>query len=138
MVAISLVLKYSTLSDGFTLNWSMFSYIYENLKIDVPYLEYYVFVFLLGALFTVFYMVPICQSISGFSSEVKKLITNFYKCDFPDVKIKTENGEIKGQLKDILNKSMVTLSEDNTLKMIQWDKIETIEICPRNETSISE
>jgi hypothetical protein len=42
---------------------------------------------------------------SCLTTSIMKSITNFYKCDFPYIKIKTESGEVKGQLKDIQNKS---------------------------------
>jgi len=61
------------------------------------------------------------------SSEINQLITKYFMYDFPEVKIITENGEVKGQLRDILNKSIVTVSEKDKIKAISWDKIEIIE-----------
>ncbi|WP_410509898.1 hypothetical protein RSJ42_07150 [Methanosarcina hadiensis] len=68
-----------------------------------------------------------------FNESVIRSITNLYKYDFPYVKIKTENGEVKGQFRGILDKYLVTLSENNILKIVRWDKIETMEIIPRNK-----
>ncbi|HEY5534890.1 MAG TPA: hypothetical protein VIL99_08165 [Ignavibacteria bacterium] len=58
----------------------------------------------------------------------ESLIADFYKYDFPEVKIITEHGEIKGQLRDIQNKSQVILIENGIMKTVPWNKIEIMEV----------
>jgi hypothetical protein len=57
-----------------------------------------------------------------------KLITDLYSIKFPFICIKTEFGETEGQIKELLNKHVVTLVENNELKIIQWEKIDIMEI----------
>ncbi|MCO5383201.1 MAG: hypothetical protein NHB15_14925 [Methanosarcina barkeri] len=122
------LIKYSIITDDFLFNWTTFVGIYESLKTNVPYLKYYAVIFFMGTGISFLYISMVYQSITWFSSEVKKLIANFYKYDFPEVKIITEYGEIKGQLRDIHNKSQVTLIENGIMKTVQWDKIEIMEV----------
>ena len=122
------LIDFSIIPKDFSFNWTAFVGIYDNLKTSVPYLNYYIFVFLMGAAISFVYITVVYQSITWFSSRVKQLIADFYKYDFPYVKIITENGEIKGQLRDIQNKSLVTLIENGIMKTVPWDKIEIMEV----------
>jgi len=47
---------------------------------------------------------------------------------FPYIRLKTERGEVVGQLNDAKNKSMIILNENGVFKAIPWDQIKTIEI----------
>jgi hypothetical protein len=69
----------------------------------------------------------IYKIISNMSNDAIEAIINFYKFDFPYVKIKTELGEVSGQLNDIQNKFLVTLSEKKVLKIIPWNKVVILE-----------
>lgn len=61
--------------------------------------------------------------IKPFSIKAIEEITRYYKFKLPYVKIKTESEKVKGLLKDIRDKSLVTVSENNGLKIVPWDKI---------------
>jgi hypothetical protein len=126
------LIKYSIITDDFSFNWITFVGIYESLKTSVPYLKYYMIVFFCGVYISFLYILVVYQSITLFSNRVKKMIANFYKHDFPEVKIITEYGEIKGKLRDIQNKSQVTLIENGIMKTVQWNKIEIMEVGKKN------
>lgn len=122
------LIMFSIIPNDFSFNWIIFVGICEKLKTSVPYLNYYIFVFFMGAAISFLHMTMVYQSITWFSSSVKQLIADFYKYEFPEVKIITEHGEIKGQLRDVQNKSQVTLIENGIMKTVSWDKIEIMEV----------
>jgi len=88
----------------------------------------YVIFQMIVAVFSYVFILVFMYENSEFSASIMKLTKNFYKCDFPYMKIKTESGEVKGQLSDIRNKSLVTLSEKNVFGVVPWDKIEIMEV----------
>lgn len=124
---LGMFIKFSIFPDNFSFNWVTFTNIYASLETAVAYLKYYEIIFLIGIFLSLINIIMIYNSIRWFSTEVKRLITNFFKYDFPEVKITTENNEIKGKLNDVLSKTLVTVSEKNMIKMVPWDKIETME-----------
>jgi len=126
-------IKFSIFPSNFSFNWITFTNIYRNLETTVIYFKYYGVVFFISAFISLVNIIIIYNSIKWFSSEVKRLITNHFKYDFPEVKITTENNEIKGKLDDILNKTLVTVSEKGTIKIVPWDKIETMEASKINK-----
>jgi hypothetical protein len=104
------------------------------LKANVPYLLHHTIAHILGMMLNLILIWEMYQRSRNFSNNVIKSITDFYNCNFPYVKIKTGNGEIEGQLIDIVqNKSLVTLGDKNILKTAPWDKIETMEVSPITE-----
>ena len=105
----------------------------ETLKTNVSYPEIHFLIHLFAFATCVFIIIDSYYNITNISNKVIKAITNFYICDFPDIKITTNHGETKGKLKDIKNKSFVTLSENNVLKTVKWNKIEIMEIKNRNK-----
>jgi hypothetical protein len=124
---LGMFLKFSIFPDNFSFNWITFVNIYTSLEIDVIYFKYYEIIFFIGVFLSLINIIMVYSSVRWFSYEVKRLITNFFKYDFPEVKITTENNEIKGKLNDVLSKTLVTVSEKNMIKMVPWDKIETME-----------
>lgn len=119
----------SIIDNNLSFNRTRFDLMYAYLLYPVVH----VIVYMLGFLGSIALIVASCYITKRFSEKVIKSITNFYKYDFPYIKIKTESGEIKGQLRGILDKYLVTLSENNILKIAQWDKIETMEISQKNK-----
>lgn len=92
LATFGMFIKYSIVPNDFSFSWSTFSSIYTNLENDVLYLRYYIIIFFFGVILSLFTIIIVYQSIKWFSSEVKILITNYFKYDFPEVKIITENG----------------------------------------------
>jgi len=95
--------------------------------------EVHLIVYMFGFLISLFFILIVYVTAKHFKEAVIRSIADFYKYDFPYAKIKTESGEIQGQLRDILDKYLVTLSDNDILKIVQWDKIETMEISPKNK-----
>ena|GEM_PF-1569452 len=133
IATLAMFIKFSIFPSNFSFNWITFTNIYRNLETTVIYFKYYGVVFFISAFISLVNIIIIYNSIKWFSSEVKRLITNHFKYDFPEVKITTENNEIKGKLDDILNKTLVTVSEKGTIKIVPWDKIETMEASKINK-----
>lgn len=119
----------SIIDNNLSFNRARFDLIYTHLL----YPGVHVITYILGFSVSLVLIVVSYFFAKWFSESVIRSITNFYKYDFPYVKIKTETGEIKGQFRGILDKYLVTLSENNILKIVQWDKIETMEISPKNK-----
>ncbi|MCC4767008.1 hypothetical protein FXW07_10365 [Methanosarcina sp. DH1] len=119
----------SIIDNNFSLNRARFDILYTNLL----YPEFHVIVYIVGFLVS-FVLIVISYSVAKlYNDQVMKSITNFYKYDFPYIKIKTESGEIKGQLRDIRNNSLVTLSDKGELKIVAWDKIQIMEASNPNK-----
>jgi hypothetical protein len=59
-----------------------------------------------------------------FSKYIIDPIKNYHQCKFPCIKVTTQFGEIKGQLKDIQNRTFTVFSEKNMLSILPWDKVE--------------
>lgn len=119
----------SIIDNNLSFNRARFDLIYTHLL----YPGVHVIAYILGFSVSLAFIVVSYFFAKWFNESVIRSITNFYKYDFPYVKIKTETGEIKGQFRGILDKYLVTLSENNILKIVQWDKIETMEISPKNK-----
>ena len=114
---------------------------FDRMEYDFAYAhllhpEVHFIVYMFGFLISFFFILRLYVNAKQFKEAVISSITDFYKYDFPYVKIKTESGELNGQLRDILDKRLVTLSDNNILKIVQWDKIETMEISPKNKKEI--
>lgn len=105
--------------------------LYTTLKTNLPYFWLHVIVHITEIILSLVLVWEMCQRGNNFSDSVIKSTTDFYNCKFPYIKIKTRNGEIEGQLMDIVqNESLVTLKDKNILKIVPWDKIETMEVSP--------
>lgn len=127
LATLGMFYKFSIFPDSFSFNLITFINIYTSLETDVVYLNLYEIIFFVGVFLCLINIILVYTWIIWFSYEVKRLITNFFRYDFPEVKITTENNEIKGKLNDVLSKTLVTVSEKNMIKMVPWDKIETME-----------
>lgn len=68
------------------------------------------------------------RCIIDFTFNFNKLIDYFYITKFPHILIKTDSGDILGQLYDFRNESIIMLKENEVFKAIPWDQIKTIEI----------
>jgi hypothetical protein len=130
----------STIDNNFSFNETIFDLIYA----DLLYSEFYVSAYLLGLLYlsgllaSFILIFVIYYFAKNFKKRAVKSITNSYKHNFPYVKIKTESGEVEGQLQDIINKNLVTLNKNNELKIVPWDKIQIMEATSNpNETEES-
>ncbi|MGI5944575.1 MAG: hypothetical protein ACOX7X_07480, partial [Methanosarcina flavescens] len=119
----------SIIDNNLSFNRERFDLVYKHLM----YLGVHVIAYIMGFSISLALIVVSYFFAKWFNESVIRSITNFYKHDLPYVKIKTETGEIKGQFRGILDKYLVTLSENNILKIVQWDKIETMEISPKNK-----
>jgi len=119
----------SVIDNNLSFNRARFDLVYTHLLSP----RIHVIAYILGFSISIALMVASYFFAKWFNESVIRSITDFYKYDFPYVNIKTETGEIKGQFRGILDKYIVTLNENNTLKIVQWDKIETMEISPKNK-----
>lgn len=128
LITVASFTRFSIITDDFAFNWITLVGVYESLKNNVSYFNFYMVVYCMGLFTTLLYSLDVNYSITTFSREVNGLIANSYRSDFPEVKIITEYGEVKGKLEDILNKHQVTLNENSTVKTMMWDKIEMMEI----------
>lgn len=120
--------KYAPIDDNYLLNWASFTNIYANLKIIRAYLSSQIsstdyVILIITSLACIMTLILLALQIRSSSKKYSDKITNFYKHDFPYIVIKTESGEIKGQLIDIENKSLISLRENNILNIVQWKKI---------------
>lgn len=102
--------------------------LYTSMKTNLSYLQYIEAAFSLGMISTISCFILIYALSVKFSNRVIEKITDFYQPSFPYIKLKTGNGNIEGSLKDIQNKSLITLSENNVLTIVPWDKIEIMEV----------
>ena len=66
--------------------------------------------------------------VLGWALSFNQLITDFYIADFPQIRIKTDGGEVIGQLNDAQNELMIILNENGIFKSMPWDQIKTMEI----------
>ncbi len=125
------LLRCSIISENLSFDLIHLNNLYTTLKTNVLYLSYHTIAHILGMMLSLVLIWEMYQKSRNFSNNVVNSVTDFYSCNFPYVKIKTGNGEIEGQLIDIVqNKSLVTLRDKNTLKTVPWDKIETMEVSP--------
>lgn len=135
IIGINITIHYTViyiLQNVFLFNWTGFADAYTYLATNTSYFTYYLLAYILGIVFYFMYTFVLYQLLTEFSEEIIKLITSFYKHDFPEVKITTENGDAKGKLTDIRDKTLVTLSEKTMITMIPWDKIEMMEANKKN------
>lgn len=134
ILSLGNLLLCSVIDNNSSFNRALFTDIHTNLEPNLLYPVFHLTMYLLGFTGSALFICWLyCVSIKPFSDRVMELITRYYRCDFPYVKIKTESGEIEGLLKDIRNRSLVTLSENNVLRIVPWDKIETMEAIQRNK-----
>lgn len=102
--------------------------LYTSMKTNLPYFQYIEALFVGGMLATILCFFFICTMSILISSRVTEKMADFYQQSFPYIKLKTGNGNIEGSLKDIQNKSLITLRDNNVLTIVPWDKIEIMEI----------
>lgn len=103
-------------------------YLYNSMRINLPYFQYIECVFICGMVNTIFSFIFLYAVSSRIFNYVIEEITDFYQPNFPYIKLKTGNGYIEGSLKDVQNKSLITLSKNNVLTIVPWDKIEIMEV----------
>jgi len=82
------------------------------------------------------YIDNLIKKINQFTKDVIDPITKYHQSNFPYVKIKTDSGEFKGQLKDIKNNSLSFLSDRNALTVLPWDTVKMMEACYQNECTV--
>ncbi|HEX3012732.1 MAG TPA: hypothetical protein VHO92_00465 [Methanobacterium sp.] len=131
LLVYSYLLTCSAIREDLSFDLVHLNNLYITLKTNVLYLLHHTIVHILGMMLNLILIWGMYQKSKDFSSSVIKSTTDFYNCNFPYIKIKTGNGEIEGQLIDLVqNKSLVTLRDKSTLKTVPWDKIETMEVSP--------
>lgn len=118
----------SIIDNNLSFNRTQFDLIYPHLL----YPEVHVIVYMIGFVASLTLIGISYYDAKQFKERIIMLLSDFYKYDFPYVKIKTESGEINGQLRGILDKYFVTLSENNNIKIVQWDKIVIMEAYQKN------
>ena len=109
-------------------SWNSLEKASKFINSRVENLDFYFLFYSILAIINFFFICLSWYIGTEYSNSIVKLIKNSYKYDFPYIKIKTESGEVKGQLTDIQNKSLVTLSEKNVYGVVPWDKIEIMEV----------
>jgi len=117
---------------GIVFGLNIIIFLYDQ-HTNVLYPGFDVIVYMLGFLVSFILIVRLYYFAKFFNDDVIRSILNVYKYGFPYIKIKTESGEVEGQLRDIINKSLVTLSDKNELKIVPWDKIQTMEASNPNK-----
>lgn len=110
----------------FSFSWNS-EYSYTYFVANIYYFICYGVAHLLGVIIYLGCVFALCYMITDLSDNIIKLITNSYDRDFPKVKITTENGETKARIADLRDKELITLSEENVVIMIPWNKIEILE-----------
>lgn len=118
--------EFSIITGDFSFNFSYFTVIYTNLSSNLMYPAFHIFMHLTGILASCTLIVLLYFITKVIAERVIELITRRYEYKFPYVKITTGNGETEGRLKDFRNKSLMSLSGKDELKIIPWDKIETM------------
>lgn len=124
----SYLFKYSLINENFSFNLAYFTDIYSNLHSNLMYPAFHVYMYLTGILASSVLIIGLYIITKRFAERIIELITRHYEYYFPYIKITTENGETEGRLKDIRNKSLITLGKKDELKIILWDKIEIMEV----------
>lgn len=134
-VDYALLLKHLVIDDNYLFNWMSFTNIYSNFNNfitcigpEIKNIFFIILTVIFSALLSLLTLKILASQIKSLSNLLINSITEFYKPDFPYIIIKTESGEIKGQLIDIQNKYLISLYENNILKMVPWKKIEIIEV----------
>lgn len=127
---IGALANFHSVDQKFSFGFSCFIDIWTNLKIQIPTYGAYLIIlmYLLGIFISVRGIILLYQTITSFSFNFKKKVKDFYIDKLPYIRIKTEFGDFSGQLNDIQNKSLLTLSEGEVLKAVPWDQIKVIEI----------
>lgn len=129
----SILRDYSIINGNLELNLGYFSNVYTNVIENIQFMNFHKWMYLfgggssLGLVFALYW-----DSLNLYNNDIK-LIMNSYKSNFPHIKIKTGSGEVEGQLQDVQNKYLVALNEKNVLKIIPWNKIETMEVNNKTE-----
>jgi hypothetical protein len=118
-------------------DFSFTLYYFENaitfMNVYIPNFNILMLIYVIVWTFSfIFIFLLYCLSTS-ITNELIESIKKFHKYEFPYARIKTDSGEVKGQLKDIHNKSLVTLNEKNVLSIVPWNKIETMEVININK-----
>jgi len=129
---------FSIIDKDFSFNWISFSKLWISLEENLRYIWVHKFLYVIGLFVSFMYILILYREITLFSKNAIEEINDFYKTDFPYVKIKTVSGEVEGQLKDIKNKNFVTLSKNNELKAVPWNNIQIMEAGNPNGTETIE
>lgn len=134
---IGALANFHSINQSFSFSITCFSDIWTNLKIQIPTIDVYfiILMYLLGIFISFRGIILLYQMIKSFSNNFKQKVTNFYIDKLPYILIKTECGDIHGQVTDIQNKSLITLSEDGVFKAVPWDQIKIMEVKKLEENS---
>lgn len=114
---------------GITLSWSSS----KDLLLLIFYVAFDVITFLGIISLGIHDIVNLTKKIRQFPNDVINPIKNYHQSKFPYIKIKTDFGEFKGQLKDIRTNSLSTINEKNIVSIFPWDTIKMMEACYQNE-----
>ena len=99
-------------------------------------IAFFVLIYLGIIVLCLHYTVDLIKKIKRFPTDVIEPITDYHQRHFPYMTLNTDLGTVKGQLKEIHNKSLVTLSEKNVLMIIPWDTVKMMEACYQNECTV--
>lgn len=127
---IGALANFHSTNQSFSFSFTCFSDIWANLKIQIPTVDAYfvILMYLLGIFISFRSIILLYQMIISFSINFKQRVTEFYIDKLPYILIKTEFGDLSGQVTDIQNKLLITLSEGGVLKAIPWEQIKIMEI----------
>lgn len=112
LVLYGSLLKCSVIREYISFDLVHFNNLYITLKTNLIYPFFYSVAHVFGIMLSLVLILGMYQRSKDFSNSVIKSVTYYYNCNFPYLKIKTGNGEIEGQLIDMVqNKSLVTLRD---------------------------
>lgn len=130
LFSVDAVLNFHSSNQSFSFSFIYFIDILANLIMQVPtvYLILIIICYPVGICLSMYQIYLFFTMAIGFSVVYKHKITSFYINGLPHIHIKTECGDISGQLIDIQNKNLVTLNESGTLKAVSWNQVKIMEI----------
>lgn len=122
-------------NQSFSFSLIYFIDILANIITHVPTL--YIFLVIIshiaGIFLSLYYIYFLLTLSRGFSVLYKAKITSFYINDLPYIYIKTECGDVSGQLKNAEGKSLIILNDSDVIKAIPWNQIKVMEIKNKEE-----
>lgn len=101
----------------------------EGMQMSLPdnwFLSLYIY--LLSIIESYLYINSAGSASQEIDNRAKQKIQDFYLPNFPYITIKTDLSEIEGQIIDITNSTLITLSQNGNLKLVPWDQIKMMEI----------
>lgn len=130
LFSIGTVANFYPTNQSFSFSLEYFIDTLGNLIVQVPsmYLVLVILCYVLGITLTIYEIYLFSMIIIGLSVVYKHRITTFYVDQLPHVQIKTECGDVSGQLKNVQNKSLIILNENDVIKAIPWNQIKVMEI----------